>query len=265
MTKEHALKLLELNATPDEYDLKTAYRKQAKKYHPDLASDPIRKTYCHKKFVEIHEAYKYLLEFLGSREDSRQDAKTVINEKVRSEDRKEFGEKSFINYCLDFISIVVERSMFLKILLIPIYIFLFAGILICSGCFYLYFSVLVLIMWLSIKLLSYIFSSLRRFADVFAASPYGYFENDTTQHIVTVMSGIGGLSLFIFASGHFFIKSIRGGFGLNQDTAFWFSVLVGLGIVTFLIITSMLSYYRQKRNFENLIFGINIERKLIAG
>jgi len=111
LTKEQAINILDLvSSSGDEYDLKSAFRKQAKKYHPDLAIDPIRKTYCHKKFLEITEAYEYLLEKMGSGEDAHQDAKIVIEEQVSAEDKKEFRKKSFFGFCLDFLSIIIEDS-----------------------------------------------------------------------------------------------------------------------------------------------------------
>jgi len=48
-------KILEIEKNASEEEIKLAYRRLAKKYHPDLnKSDPQAK----EKFIELHEAFK---------------------------------------------------------------------------------------------------------------------------------------------------------------------------------------------------------------
>ena len=55
--REKALRILNLKGTESEEEIKRAYRKAVKKWHPDNNKD-----WCaEKRFIEIHEAYKLLL------------------------------------------------------------------------------------------------------------------------------------------------------------------------------------------------------------
>lgn len=52
------LEILELQPGASKTDIKSAYRKLSKKYHPDIS----KSDEAHEKFLEIHEAYKFLME-----------------------------------------------------------------------------------------------------------------------------------------------------------------------------------------------------------
>ena len=56
---KESLQLLEVSEKADQNQLKTAYRKKAKKYHPDINKDPN----ATRKFQEINDAYKFLSEY----------------------------------------------------------------------------------------------------------------------------------------------------------------------------------------------------------
>ena len=55
---EKAASLLGISTNTDIYEVKLAYRKLAKKYHPDLNKEPGAK----EKFQEINDAYEFLSE-----------------------------------------------------------------------------------------------------------------------------------------------------------------------------------------------------------
>ncbi len=57
MTRQEAIKELELHFMFSESDIKSAYRRLARKYHPDLAGAE-----CSKKFTRINDAYELLLQ-----------------------------------------------------------------------------------------------------------------------------------------------------------------------------------------------------------
>ena len=56
--RERYLRLLGLPLSASEKEIKQAYRRLAKQYHPDRSADPA----AHDRFVEIAEAYQYLTE-----------------------------------------------------------------------------------------------------------------------------------------------------------------------------------------------------------
>ncbi|MGB3779391.1 MAG: DnaJ domain-containing protein [Tunicatimonas sp.] len=56
--REQYLRLLDLPLSASEKEIKQAYRRLAKRYHPDRSADPA----AHERFVEIAEAYQFLTE-----------------------------------------------------------------------------------------------------------------------------------------------------------------------------------------------------------
>lgn len=56
---KESLEILGVSQDADDQQLKAAYRKKAKKYHPDINSDPN----ATKKFQQINDAYKFLQEY----------------------------------------------------------------------------------------------------------------------------------------------------------------------------------------------------------
>ena len=78
-------KILEINKTATEEEIKKAYRKLAMKYHPDkfANSSEEEKKKAEEKFKEINEAYE-----------------NVINHKIKIE--KNFEEKNFQNFEFNF-------------------------------------------------------------------------------------------------------------------------------------------------------------------
>lgn len=55
---EHYFAALDLQSGASENDIKKAYRRLARKYHPDVSKEPD----AEERFLEITEAYEYLLE-----------------------------------------------------------------------------------------------------------------------------------------------------------------------------------------------------------
>lgn len=55
---DHYYRLLELNPGAPDIEIKKAYRRLARKYHPDVSSEPNAR----ERFIEITNAYEYLLE-----------------------------------------------------------------------------------------------------------------------------------------------------------------------------------------------------------
>ncbi|WP_425389843.1 J domain-containing protein [Ekhidna sp.] len=62
--KEHYLAKLGLKAGASKTEIKKAYRKLSKKYHPDLSKDPN----ATEKFIEIDKAYDYLLDYRSEKD-----------------------------------------------------------------------------------------------------------------------------------------------------------------------------------------------------
>ena len=53
-------KILGVQRTADDKEIKKAFRKLARQYHPDLHSSPEQKKTSEEKFKEINEAYEHL-------------------------------------------------------------------------------------------------------------------------------------------------------------------------------------------------------------
>lgn len=69
-------RLLEVTPNADVEAIKASYRRLARRYHPDV--NPNNREEAHVKFIQVTEAYKYLLERLSQQETSAQSsAKTT--------------------------------------------------------------------------------------------------------------------------------------------------------------------------------------------
>jgi hypothetical protein len=95
----HYLRLFGLNENATEEDIKKAYRKLAKKYHPDLNSDPK----AQQIFIDLHEAYERLLNADvfsgGSNKRAEQSFETRrAHAKVRYDEQQEIERKNQIYY-----------------------------------------------------------------------------------------------------------------------------------------------------------------------
>jgi DnaJ like chaperone protein len=60
---DNAYKILEIDSNANQDDIKKAYRKMAKKYHPDklLGQDPAMIKGAEEKFREVQKAYEILM------------------------------------------------------------------------------------------------------------------------------------------------------------------------------------------------------------
>jgi DnaJ-class molecular chaperone len=59
--RARALTILELPSNASKSDVRSAYRRLCRKYHPDrFANDTTKASAAHELFVEIHRAYKLL-------------------------------------------------------------------------------------------------------------------------------------------------------------------------------------------------------------
>lgn len=83
MNRSTAIKLLGLSESFTDSDLKKAYRKKALKYHPDVNKSSSAK----EKFVEIYDAYEYLLNNKRDRQSSTKSSSTW-NHRDRRERRR---------------------------------------------------------------------------------------------------------------------------------------------------------------------------------
>jgi preprotein translocase subunit Sec63 len=63
MNLEKARQLLELNSAATRREIREAYRRAARRWHPDSAA-PEDRDECHQCMLEINEAYHYILTFL---------------------------------------------------------------------------------------------------------------------------------------------------------------------------------------------------------
>jgi preprotein translocase subunit Sec63 len=59
-----ARQLLSLDIAATRQEIREAYRRAARQWHPDAAA-PEQGEECHRRMLEINEAYQYILTFLG--------------------------------------------------------------------------------------------------------------------------------------------------------------------------------------------------------
>jgi molecular chaperone DnaJ len=74
MTKQEALKVLKLNNNATDLDIKRAYRKLAKEYHPDVVGD-----HSNTMFLKVKEAYEALTSGLFSRPSMEVTHSSIFN------------------------------------------------------------------------------------------------------------------------------------------------------------------------------------------
>lgn len=63
MNLEQARQLLELDITATRREIRAAYRRAARRWHPDAVA-PEERAVCHQRMLEINEAYHRILAFL---------------------------------------------------------------------------------------------------------------------------------------------------------------------------------------------------------
>ncbi|MFP4088706.1 MAG: DnaJ domain-containing protein [Cyclobacteriaceae bacterium] len=120
------LEILELQAGVTEADIKKAYRRLAKKYHPDISKDPE----AERKFIAITEAYNFLME-VGSRphqeeirydynpmareyDERRRKAREYAREKQRRVMEQRYATLAMVyHYCNYFVGFVLALNLLL--------------------------------------------------------------------------------------------------------------------------------------------------------
>lgn len=70
-------RLLELSPNAGIDEIKTSYRRLARRYHPDV--NPNNREQAHTKFIQVTEAYKYLLERVSKQKSSSQSQTSQTN------------------------------------------------------------------------------------------------------------------------------------------------------------------------------------------
>lgn len=63
MNLKKARQLLELESTATRQEIRTAYRRAARRWHPDNAAEE-KSADCHQRMLEINEAYHHILAFI---------------------------------------------------------------------------------------------------------------------------------------------------------------------------------------------------------
>ena len=86
---DKARKLLDLGEDATLRDIKEAYRRKAKKFHPD-GKDPDRKKYCEEKMVQINRAYRIILNYIEQYEISFR--KEDVDKNSPARDMRRFSE-----------------------------------------------------------------------------------------------------------------------------------------------------------------------------
>lgn len=76
-------RLLELTPDAGIDEIKTSYRRLARRYHPDV--NPNNREQAHTKFIEVTEAYKYLLERVSKQKTSTQSNSTSTSQPSASQ------------------------------------------------------------------------------------------------------------------------------------------------------------------------------------
>ena len=98
MTIEEAYKILNVNQNSSEEEIKSAYKKLSKKYHPDLYQDNPLADLAEEKFKEINEAYEVLTKFSKTKEkySIREKQSTNQYEDIKTEKyQKHYSNSSF--------------------------------------------------------------------------------------------------------------------------------------------------------------------------
>ncbi|MFP4253616.1 MAG: J domain-containing protein [Halothece sp.] len=90
-------RLLELAPNAGVEDIKASYRRLARRYHPDV--NPDNREQAHRKFIQVTEAYKYLLERASKRQPRREEPRVTVkkqpkpDQETKSSSSSEFDQK----------------------------------------------------------------------------------------------------------------------------------------------------------------------------
>ena len=98
MTISEAYKILEVSENSSEEEIKAAYKKLAKKYHPDFYQNNPLASLVEEKLKEINEAYEILTGYLKNKEKYSVKEKQFINqyEDIKTEKyQKHYSNSSF--------------------------------------------------------------------------------------------------------------------------------------------------------------------------
>lgn len=98
MTIEEAYKILNINQNSSKEEIKLAYKKLSKKYHPDLYQDNPLADLAEEKFKEINEAYEVLTKYYKTKEKYpiREKQSTNQYEDIETEKyQKHYSNSSF--------------------------------------------------------------------------------------------------------------------------------------------------------------------------
>ena len=98
MTIEEAYKILEVSENSSEEEIKAAYKKLAKKYHPDFYQNNPLASLAEEKLKEINEAYEILTGYLKNKEKYSVKEKQFTNqyEDIKTEKyQKHYSNSSF--------------------------------------------------------------------------------------------------------------------------------------------------------------------------
>ena len=80
-------RLLELPHNAGVEEIKASYRRLARRYHPDV--NPDNREQAHNKFIQVTEAYKYLLEYASKRQAPCQDFRQPRREEPKVRVKKQ--------------------------------------------------------------------------------------------------------------------------------------------------------------------------------
>ena len=124
---EQALSQLEIRKIPSsESELKSIYRKLAKKYHPDLTTDLLKKTYYSSKFIDVSDAYKFLSLQMAKKEIVEKEIKDVFEDRKPAADQTQKEKEDLLLYLRKYVVNYYKNNLFILLLMLPAAVYSFA-------------------------------------------------------------------------------------------------------------------------------------------